>query len=96
MGRVISWAFGGLVMLLVVIAAAGAGGMSALFGGGAAYACTATVTTPGTLPAGLSAEQAGSAAVIIGIGQRIPRLRAHCASTENRRRGEDQQTVFLG
>ena len=72
MGRVISWAVGGLVLLLVVIAAAGAAAVSALFGGGsAAYACTATVTTPGTLPAGLSAEQAGNAAVIIGTGQRM-------------------------
>ncbi|BCJ51788.1 lipoprotein [Actinoplanes sp. NBRC 14428] len=71
MGRVISWAVGGLVLLLAVIAAAGAGAVSALFGGGAAYACTATVTTPGTLPAGLSAEQAGNATVIIGAGQRM-------------------------
>ncbi|GAA3949950.1 C40 family peptidase [Actinoplanes auranticolor] len=70
MGRVISWAVGGLVLLLVVIAAAGAGAVSALFGGSAAYACTATVTTPGTAPAGLTAEQAGNAAVIIGVGQR--------------------------
>nr|WP_221378377.1 C40 family peptidase [Actinoplanes polyasparticus] len=71
MGRVISWALGGLVLLLVVIVAAGAGAMSALFGGGAAYACTAIVTTPGTIPAGLTAEQAGNAAVIIGVGQRM-------------------------
>lgn len=70
MGRVIAGAVGGLVLLLVVIAA-GAGAMSALFGGGAAYACTATVTTPGTRPAGLTAEQAGNAAVIIGTGQRL-------------------------
>jgi cell wall-associated NlpC family hydrolase len=70
MGRVISWAVGGLVLLLVVIAAAGAGAMSALFGGGAAYACTATGTAPGTAPAGLTAEQADNAAVIIGVGQR--------------------------
>jgi cell wall-associated NlpC family hydrolase len=45
--------------------------VSVLFGGGAAYACTATVTTPGTAPAGLTAEQAGNAAVIIGVGQRL-------------------------
>ncbi|MET0494340.1 MAG: C40 family peptidase [Actinoplanes sp.] len=70
MGRVISWALGGLVLLLVVIAAAGAGVVSALFGGGAAYACTAAVTTSGVAPAGLTAEQAGNAAVIIGVGQR--------------------------
>ncbi len=81
MGRVISWAVGGLVLLLVVIAAAGAGAMSALFGGGAAYACTATGTAPGTAPAGLTAEQADNAAVIIGVGQREgipPRGRRTC------------------
>ena len=33
-----------------------------------AYACTATVTTPGATPAGLTAEQAGNAAVIVGVG----------------------------
>ncbi len=71
MGRVIAGAVGGLVLLIVVIAAAGAGAVSALFGGGAAYACTATVTTPGATPAGLTAEQAGNAAVIIGVGQRM-------------------------
>jgi cell wall-associated NlpC family hydrolase len=70
MGRVIAGVVGGLVLLLVVIAAAGAGAMTALFGGGAAYACTATVTTSGVAPAGLTAEQAGNAAVIIGAGQR--------------------------
>jgi cell wall-associated NlpC family hydrolase len=71
MGRVISWALGGLLLVLVVVIAAGVGAVSVLFGGGAAYACTATVTTPGTTPAGLTAEQAGNAAVIIGVGQRL-------------------------
>src|SRR5688500_7594799 len=72
MGRVISWALGGLLLVLVVVVAAGAGAVSVLFGGGAAaYACTATVTTPGTAPAGLTAEQAGNAAVIVGVGQRL-------------------------
>lgn len=71
MGRVISSALGGLLLVLVVVIAAGTGAVSALFGGGAAYACTATVTTPGTAPAGLTAEQAGNAAVIIGVGQRL-------------------------
>src|SRR5206468_7910360 len=37
----------------------------------AALACTATVTNPGATPAGLSAEQARNAAVIIGVGQRM-------------------------
>ena len=68
----IAAALGGLVLLLVLIAAAGAGVVSGLFGGGsAAYACTATVTTSGAAPAGLTAEQAGNAAVIIGVGQRL-------------------------
>lgn len=71
MGRVISWALGSLLLVLVVVIAAGVGAVSVLFGGGAAYACTATVTTPGTAPAGLTAEQAGNAAVIIGVGQRL-------------------------
>ncbi len=71
MGRVISGALGGLLLLLVVIVAAGAGAVSALFGGGAAYACTASVTTPGTAPAGLTVEQAGNAAVIVGVGQHL-------------------------
>ncbi|MGA5304574.1 C40 family peptidase [Nucisporomicrobium flavum] len=72
MGRVIAAALGGLVLLLVLIAAAGAGVVSALFGGGsAAYACSATVTTPGTTPSGLTAEQATNAGVIIFTGQRL-------------------------
>ena len=71
MGRVISWTLGGLALVLVVVIAAGAGAVSVLFGGGAAYACMATATTPGTTPAGLTAEQAGNAAVIIGVGQRL-------------------------
>jgi cell wall-associated NlpC family hydrolase len=69
---VIAAALGGLVLLIVLIAAAGAGVVSSLFGSGsAAYACTATVTTPDATPAGLTAEQAGNAAVIIGVGQRL-------------------------
>jgi cell wall-associated NlpC family hydrolase len=71
MGRVISWALGGLLLVLVVVIAAGVAAVSVLFGGGAAYACTATVSTPGTAPAGLTAEQAGHAAVIVGVGQRL-------------------------
>jgi cell wall-associated NlpC family hydrolase len=72
MGRVIAAALGGLVLLIVLIAAAGAGVVSSLFGSGsAAYACTATATTPDATPAGLTAEQAGNAAVIIGVGQRM-------------------------
>lgn len=68
----IAAALGGLVLLLVLVAAAGAGVVSGLFGGDeAAYACTATVTTSGTAPSGLTAEQAGNAAVIIGVGQRL-------------------------
>ncbi|GIE93921.1 C40 family peptidase [Paractinoplanes rishiriensis] len=73
MGRVVTGAVGGLVLLLVIIVGAAAGVVSGVVGGGqsAAYACTATATTPGAAPAGMTAEQAGNAAVIVGVGQRM-------------------------
>lgn len=67
-----SWAFGGLVAALMVVIAAAAGVVGEVFGGGsAAYACAATVTAPSAAPAGLTAEQAGNTAVIVGVGQRM-------------------------
>lgn len=72
MGRVISWALGGVVALVVIIAA-GAGAVVGVFGGGggAAAACRATVTTPGAAPVGLTAEQASNASVVVAVGQRM-------------------------
>ncbi|GAA3346597.1 C40 family peptidase [Amorphoplanes nipponensis] len=73
MGRVVTGAVGGLVLLLVIIIGAAAGVVSGVVGGGQspAYACTATATTPGAAPVGLTAEQAGNAAVIVAVGQRM-------------------------
>jgi len=73
MGRVATGTVGGLVLLLVIIVGAAAGVVSGVVRSGqsAAYACTATATTPGAAPAGLSAEQAGNAAVIVAAGQRM-------------------------
>ncbi|WP_307847014.1 NlpC/P60 family protein [Micromonospora sp. D93] len=72
MGRVISWAVGAVVVVLVVIVAAGAGAVVGVFsGGGGAGRCRATVTTPGTAPDGLTAEQASSASAIVAVGQRM-------------------------
>jgi cell wall-associated NlpC family hydrolase len=69
---VTSWALGGLVVALVIVIAAAAGVVGNVFGGGgAAYACAATVTAPSAAPAGLTAERAGNAAVIVGVGQRM-------------------------
>jgi len=72
MGRVVTGAVGGLALLLVIVVGAAAGVLSDTLGGqSAAYACTATATTPGAPPpAGLTAEQAGNAAVIVAVGQR--------------------------
>jgi hypothetical protein len=71
MGRVIAGAVGGVVLVVVVIIAAAARVVGDLFGSTAAYACPATVTTPGARPAGLTADQAANAGVIIGVGQRL-------------------------
>ncbi|MER7273518.1 C40 family peptidase [Dactylosporangium sp. NPDC000244] len=74
MGRLISATLSAVLVLLVVIIAAATGAVVALFGAGgagAASGCRATVTTPGAAPAGLTAEQAGNAAVIIAVGQRL-------------------------
>ncbi|MET7952100.1 NlpC/P60 family protein [Micromonospora sp. NPDC005324] len=72
MGRVISWTVGAVVALLVVIVAAGAGAVVGVFsGGGGAAGCRATVTAPGTVPDGLTAEQASNASAIVAVGQRM-------------------------
>jgi cell wall-associated NlpC family hydrolase len=72
---VIVYACAGLLAVVVLIGAAAAGVVAAIFGGGdpavAALACAATVTNPDAAPAGLTAEQAGNAAVIITIGRRM-------------------------
>jgi cell wall-associated NlpC family hydrolase len=73
MGRVIAATVGGVVLLLVVVVAGAAGVVGHLFGSGtaAAYACPATVTAPGARPAGLTAQQAANAGVIIGVGKQL-------------------------
>ncbi len=69
------YASAGLLALVLLIGGAAGGVVAAIFGGGepaaAALACTARVNNPGAVPAGLSAEQARNAAVIIGVGQRM-------------------------
>src|SRR2546423_3502452 len=69
------YASAGLLAVVLLIGGAAGGVVAVIFGGGAraaaALACTATVTNPGATPAGLSAEQARNAAVIIGVGQRM-------------------------
>jgi cell wall-associated NlpC family hydrolase len=74
MGRLISKVVGGVVLFLIVLVAGAAGAVVALFGGGdngGATGCHATVSTPGTPPAGLTVEQSGNAAVIVAVGQRL-------------------------
>jgi murein DD-endopeptidase MepM/ murein hydrolase activator NlpD len=72
-GRVIAWSVAGVFAVVLLIGAAGAGAVSALLGGGGATGkvCLGTVTTPGATPAGLSAEQARNAAMILTVGQRM-------------------------
>nr|WP_239102608.1 M23 family metallopeptidase [Actinoplanes siamensis] len=59
--------------VVIVIAAGTAGVIGAVFGWGGGYGtgCATTVTTTGASPAGLTAEQAGNAAVIVVVGERM-------------------------
>src|SRR6266508_244278 len=58
--------------LVLIVGAAGAGVVSALFGGGGTgEVCLGTVTASGATPAGLSAEQARNAGVIVAVGERM-------------------------
>jgi cell wall-associated NlpC family hydrolase len=76
------YAAAGCVAVVVLIAAAAGGVVAALFGASGAYAgcgvAAATVAAPSAArdptlegPAGLTAEQAGNAAVIVAVGQRL-------------------------
>ncbi len=69
MGRVITIGCAVVVGVVLLVGAAGAGVVSAVFGGGSGGGCVGTVTNPGATPAGLSAEQARNAAVIVQVGQ---------------------------
>ncbi|MFI1989712.1 M23 family metallopeptidase [Actinoplanes sp. NPDC020271] len=73
MGRLAAGVAVAFLAVVVIIAAGTAGVIGAVFGGGGGYGsgCAATVTTPGASPAGLTAEQAGNAAVIVGVGERM-------------------------
>lgn len=76
------FAAAGCVAVVVLIAAAAGGVVTALFGAGGAYAgcgvaAASLATQPAARepapegPAGLTAEQAGNAAVIVAVGQRL-------------------------
>lgn len=72
MGRLISAAGAALVAVIVVIGAAAAGVTSMLFGGGeAGGGCLTALAAPGATPAGLTAEQAANAGVIVRKGQAV-------------------------
>lgn len=73
MGRLAAGVAVAFLAVVIVIAAGTAGVIGAVFGGGGGYGagCAATVTTPGASPAGLTAEQAGNASVIVAVGERM-------------------------
>ncbi|MFB9238347.1 M23 family metallopeptidase [Plantactinospora siamensis] len=68
MGRVAAWVTPGAAGLLLLLTAATAGVVSSASGGGS---CVGAVTVPGATPAGLSAEQARNAGVIVTVGERL-------------------------
>jgi murein DD-endopeptidase MepM/ murein hydrolase activator NlpD len=68
-GRLVGWVTAGVAVLLLLIVAVAAGVMSAVFGGG--VGCAGAGTAPGATLAGLSAEQAGNAGVIVAVGERM-------------------------
>ncbi|MEU8663415.1 M23 family metallopeptidase [Actinoplanes philippinensis] len=73
MGRLAAGVAVAFLAVVIVIAAGTAGVIGAVFGGGGGYGigCAATVTTPGASPAGLTAEQAANASVIVAVGERM-------------------------
>jgi murein DD-endopeptidase MepM/ murein hydrolase activator NlpD len=73
-GRLVTGvAVAAVAAVVLLIAAAAAGVIGALSGGGGGYggACLGAVTAPGATPAGLTAEQAGNARVIVAVGERM-------------------------
>ncbi len=72
MGRLAAGVAVAFLAVVIVIAAGTAEVIGAVFGGGGGGAgCAATVTTPGASPAGLTAEQAANASVIVAVGERM-------------------------
>lgn len=71
MGRLAGWVAIGVAVALLLVTATTAGVVSSVFGGGDGGGCLGTVTTPGAAPAGLSAEQASNAGVIVAVGERM-------------------------
>ncbi|WP_327025158.1 M23 family metallopeptidase [Micromonospora sp. NBC_01739] len=69
MGRVALWVGVGFVVALLLLTSATAGVVSSVLGGGGS--CVGTVTAPGATPAGLSAEQARNASMIVTVGERM-------------------------
>jgi murein DD-endopeptidase MepM/ murein hydrolase activator NlpD len=71
-GRVALWVAVGAAVVLLLLTSATAGVVSSVFGGGGGGgSCVGAVTAPGAVPAGLSAEQARHAAVIVTVGERM-------------------------
>ncbi|SCL26365.1 Peptidase family M23 [Micromonospora nigra] len=72
MGRVALWVATGAAVALLLLTSATAGVVSSVFeGGGGGGSCAGAVTAPGATPAGLSAEQARYASVIVTVGERM-------------------------
>ncbi|WFE38031.1 M23 family metallopeptidase [Micromonospora sp. WMMD998] len=72
MGRVALWVATGVAVALLLLTSATAGVVSSVFGGGGGGgSCVGAVTAPGATPAGLSAEQARNASVIVTVGERL-------------------------
>ncbi|TCB91649.1 M23 family metallopeptidase [Micromonospora zingiberis] len=72
MGRVALWVATGVAVALLLLTSATAGVVSSVFGGGGGGgSCVGAVTAPGATPAGLSAEQARNASMIVTVGERI-------------------------
>ncbi|MDG4764490.1 M23 family metallopeptidase [Solwaraspora sp. WMMD406] len=72
MGRVALWVAVGAAVALLLLTSATAGVVSSVFGGGGGGgSCAGAVTVPEAVPAGLSAEQAHNASVIVAVGERM-------------------------
>jgi hypothetical protein len=71
-GRVITWAAGGVLAVVLVIVATAAGVVSAMTGGGTGgEVCLATATGTGGTSAPLTADQTRNAEVIVAVGARM-------------------------
>ncbi|GGK43727.1 hypothetical protein GCM10010124_40630 [Pilimelia terevasa] len=70
MSRVVAWSCGGALAVLLLFVGAAAGVLSA-GGGGTGGGCLPGPAPSGPAAPGLSAEQAGNAEVIVGVGRRL-------------------------